>query len=120
MNIKTLILVLCITFISSHPVKEEMTTTTEKMTTTTEKMTTEKEDLCKDNFCNENQVCTPNSFDYECDCRPGYSGYNCNRYDACFDVTCLNNGIKSSFGGKCECACLGGSTGKFCENSIRK
>ena len=49
MNIKTLILVLCITFISSHPVKEEMTTTTEKMTTTTEKMTTEKEDC---NFLN--------------------------------------------------------------------
>jgi len=178
MNLKTLILVLCITLISSHPVKEEnndiydygdfdetetvtqndiiasaltlnmttsekmtktaeeittattteeittttekMTTTTEKMTTTTEKMTTttEKEDLCKDNLCNENQVCTPNSFDYECDCRPGYIGHNCNRYDACFDVTCLNNGMKNLFDGKCECVCLHGSTGKFCENKI--
>ena len=50
--------------------------------------------------------------DGTCDCPPGYSGTNCEDYDQCYNINCLN-------GGNCingDCDCPPGYYGTYCQN----
>lgn len=51
----------------------------------------------------ENVTCLNNGFclNGTCDCPPGYSGNQCQTYDACFNVNCFNGG--TCINGTCDC-----------------
>jgi hypothetical protein len=69
-----------------------------------------EKDPCETTTCLNGGVC----IDGDCDCPDGYSGPQCESFNACFSVICLN-------GGNCvngACNCLEGYTGSDCSQQV--
>ena len=76
--------------------------------------------VCGNDPCNSNGICTVVGTGYNCDCFDDFGGLNCNILlnTSCASDPCMNNGVctvNSSTGGF-TCTCLANYTGTFCEN----
>lgn len=79
---------------------------------------------CASNPCNNaDSVCsTPAVGMYQCSCKNGLSGPNCDqKSDACVSRPCKNGGLCiPQLGNSFSCVCMEGFTGAFCESQLNK
>ncbi|KAI0218804.1 hypothetical protein LSAT2_029526 [Lamellibrachia satsuma] len=78
--------------------------------------TSTSKEACQPNPCKNRATCSVDSSNsYQCKCRNGYSGKNCER-DACRPSPCKHIGwCRRSFNGGYKCVCRKGYSGKNCE-----
>lgn len=79
------------------------------------------ENPCLSNPCQNGGICTAQyetpSGSYTCQCPVGYSGAQCQIFDQCYSIYCLNGGYcKLNYVGVPYCECPSGFYGTFCEN----
>ena len=65
--------------------------------------------------------CWDGAGSYQCYCRPGFSGSNCNlEFDECLSHPCNNNGSCNNLINGYECVCAAGFAGKDCDTNINE
>ena len=73
--------------------------------------------MCAEEKCENGATCSDNSGDegvYQCDCPPGFTGYNCqHNIDECASNPCLNGATCNDMINGYNCTCLSGYTGEF-------
>ncbi|XP_033105221.1 uncharacterized protein LOC117107621 [Anneissia japonica] len=79
-------------------------------------------DLCFSHPCLNGGACTAFRNRYSCDCLNGYSGTNCENYNAatqsCSSTPCRNGGTCVPSGMGYTCSCRTGYTGTHCDQNV--
>jgi len=66
--------------------------------------------------CQNGATCVNNNGDYNCLCKPGFQGRNCEQdIDECITKPCLNGGTCENLQGSYKCKCKSEFLGKHCE-----
>lgn len=80
-----------------------------------------KVDHCASSPCLNHATCKSLTESYQCSCRPGYEGVQCEiNTDDCANNPCLNNGTCVDRENRYTCACKAGFTGLQCETNINE
>ena len=80
-----------------------------------------KIDHCASSPCQNYATCKSLAEGYQCSCRPGYEGVQCERdIDECASDPCQNNGTCVDGENRYTCNCKGGFTGTRCETDINE
>ncbi|XP_027059482.1 neurogenic locus Notch protein-like [Pocillopora damicornis] len=78
-------------------------------------------DYCEQNPCKNGATCSNVEEGYQCTCKPGYSGAQCDQdINECTNSPCQNGATCVNLQGSYRCDCKSGYNGNKCENDINE